>query len=422
MLFSLRSSLFYPLLFLFCLIIFLTHYIVSRQAVYGDGIGYYAHVRSWVIDGDWDTTNEYKHLYNHDNNNAVDPNSTDLVQIVPLSKKGVAANHFSTGVAVLLLPFYLLAHLIAVILNYFSGHFSTTGYGDLYQIVSGSGAVLYFIMALWFVEQILNILMNNKEVSRLCVATLFLSTHLLYYGSYDVLNSHFASFFLITIFLYFYLTQKYFLKNILFLGMIGGLLAATRPQDGVIAILWFAAELVTVFRARSEQSVKIFLYRILCFTLGFLFGVSTLLYQINYAFGDMFEHTYLKGIPTYLHKERSIDLLGSLFHSTTGLFAKAPILLVVLIYFISKMNKLQTKYLLFSFLFFLIQVVIITIQQGWSAEAYGGRMYTSSLIFFALVLGILLKNLQRLNSHLPYIFSSVFICISFISFAFFVLQ
>lgn len=70
----------------------------------------------------------------------------------------------------------------------------------------------------------------------------------------------------------------------------------------------------------------------------------------------------------------------------------------------------------------MMQFVIITAQGGWSAAAYGGRMYISSLIFFGLVLGKLLLRLMKKDKIWVYLFVSFFIVLNFASMAIFILR
>lgn len=408
----LKNNFVYLLFFLFCLIIFLVHYYVSGQAVYGDGIGYYAHMRSWVVDGDWDYTNEYKHIYNHENNNSLTPASVDQVQIVATTANGQAENHYSPGVAILLLPFYMLAHLITLFGTAFYFSMPVSGYSDLYQITTGIGALCYVTVSIWLLEQILKRTTNEPNIARLAAFTMFFATQLLYYGSFDVINSHFASFFLIVLFFYVDILRPKSLENIFFLGLLAGLLTVNRLQDGVIAILWI------LFSARP-QNIKIFLRDMGVFVGGFVLSLWPLLYHWHNTFGNILQQTYIRNLVRDTHTQ-SIDLLGSLFHPVTGLFIKAPILLVLLVYFFITRKQKRQKYVIEAFIFFCIQIIIITIQGGWYAAAYGGRMYISSLIFFALLMGDFFLFLQNKNKWYPYWCAAFFVALNFASFAYFI--
>lgn len=414
----LKNRLLFGLIFVVCSTIFSMHYYVSRQAVYGDGIGYYAHLHSWVIDGDWDYTNEYQHIYSAENNNSLQPVSSDQIQIVGVTSNGKAENHYSPGVAVLLLPFYLAAHGISALLNVVGISVSLHGYGDIYQIMTGIGAICYLVLGLWLLDQIVYQLVKDRVVSRIAVLSVFFATQLLYYGSFDVINSHFASFFLVTYFYYVY-TQRYLnRKKIFLLGITAGLITINRIQDSAIAVLWFIFEIKNIF---SLSNVINLLKKCIIFLTGFVLALWPLLYHWQHTFNGIFQHTYIRNLERDL-SWRSIDLLGSFFHQTTGLFTKSPILLIALVYFIVRVQKNRTPPYMMLFWFFVIEAMIITIQGGWYAAAYGGRMYISSLPFFALVLGELLLELKNKRRFLVYGLPLLFVVINIFTAVVFVLR
>ena len=69
-----------------------------------------------------------------------------------------------------------------------------------------------------------------------------------------------------------------------------------------------------------------------------------------------------------------------------------------------------------------MQFCIITVQGGWVAAAYGGRMYLSSMVFFGLLLGKLLLRISVKSLARVYLIVSLFIVINFISISLFILR
>jgi hypothetical protein len=378
---------FYPVLFFLLLALFFGHYAVSGQAVYGDGIGYYAHLHTWVIDGDFDFTSEYTHLYNPLNNNAVAPVQVDDVQIVATRPDGTAENHYSPGPAVLLLPWYALAHGLALLLAQW-WPVSTTGYGDIYQIFSGVGAVAYVIAGLWLLERFLLQLPDSKTShARIAAAAVLLASPLLYYGGYDVVNSHFASFFLTSAFFYCAFHPRQTRLLAVNTGLLAGLLAATRIQDGAVVPVW-------LFIEWQRSGIRTLLRRTAYFLGGVLVGMAPLAIHTATMFSSIWEQTYLRNLAAERSAKTPIDFWGSIFHPTTGLL-RTPLLLTVLASLPVLPWRAYQRWLLPLGTFFLLQAAIITIQGGWQAAAYGGRMYISSLPFFALVLVLLAKWLSQ---------------------------
>ncbi|MDQ3008520.1 MAG: hypothetical protein M3Q81_02900 [bacterium] len=368
----------YYMVFIGATALFLLHYLIVGQAVYGDGIGYYAHLHSWVIDADWDATNEYKHLYQVENNNAMVPLSADTVPIVSSDQDGRALNPYSPVVAVLLLPFYLLAHLITQVLNLAGVAISTTGYGDPYQILTGLGAICYMIAGVVCLEKSLLYFGVGRIERRVITGSLFLGSNLLYYGSVDVINSHFASFFLICFFLYHLFNHDESWRKQAVLGFTTGLLTANRPQDGLVLLVWLAYYLLDK-KSLSASAIVVFIF-------GGLFGVLPLVLHWLQTFSGIANHTYVESMSRDSSFLSSQVLLGSLVTPWTGLFSTTPLLLAVVVLFIYYRCHLNLK-MIGLVAFFICQYLVISWQGGWAAAAYGGRMYISSLPLFAVMMG-----------------------------------
>ncbi len=377
--------------------IFLVHYRVTGQAVYGDGIGYFAHLHSWIIDQDWDYTNEYEHNYSPQNNNSFNPTQADAVQIVATNGQGRAENHYSPGTAVLLLPAYMVAHALSLILR-----LPTAGYSDLYQISSGVAAVGFTVAGLFILEKFLRLFISDTRITRLTTITVFLGTHLVYYGSFDVINSHFASFFLTSVFFYHLFTLKPSPRNDLILGGLVGLMACVRLQDASAAVVWL------LYRPKYWYA----------FVTGITISLIPMFYQWTKVFDTILQHRYLVNFLSDSQKHVPIDLVGSWFNTTTGLFFRSPVLLLGFAGLIINQIKLRDKRIWLIIAYFAIQTLIIVVQRGWPASAYGGRMYTSSLIPLAGLLAIFLGKLKYNHAR---VLSGTFIVLSLVSVFHFVL-
>lgn len=395
---QLVSQRFYGFLWVFAVSIFLLHYLVAGQAVYGDGIGYYAHLHSWYFDQDWNYTNEYQHIYSPENNNREEPLQSPTIQIVKTTISGVAENHYSPGIAVLLLPFYVVADILVRLAQFVSLPVAANGYSNPYQIVVGIGAVSYVIAGLYLLENLQLKMVQNALITRLSILVTFLGTHLLYYGSFDVINSHFASFFLSVAFFYVLFQYPRSFVQSAVLGFIAGLAATVRIQDGVLLMVWWIDLGIKIYSQRERLSWSLIKNTAL-FHLGLVIGLLPSLYHTISVFGSPLQHRYLLGFLAEREQGKTISWLGSLFHPTTGLFTVTPILAVVFGYFLYLLYKRKITHsiwLLFSF--FVLQYGIITVHTGWQAAAFGGRMFISSLPFFAVLLALLLEKLKERNA------------------------
>lgn len=407
----------YSLLFLFASLIFLVHYLVSGQAVYGDGIGYYAHLHSWYFDHNFDSTNEYMHIYTPENNNSLNPIAADHVQIISVSSTGRANNQFSPGSAILLSPFYLVADLSAVVLNIIGIGISRSGYGDIYQILTGIGAISYSVFSLWlteiFIIKVLKI--KDKLISRAVPFFLFFTTFLLFYMSFDVIKSHFASYLFSISFFCILLAKEYREKwwQTPVLAALTGLAGMTRPQDGSLSIIWLLW--LIFFKIDWHQdlvnNLKFVVKETIYFASVVLIFLSPMLYQWTTLYHSPMEHQNLQDIS--LNFGRGIDWFGSLWHVKYGFFRRTPInLLAFLTLIIQLIRKKVSSTAWLVIIFFLINYLIVTLHGGWNVAAFGARMYSSTLV---LVVWGLAELFKLFNKHRVKMIIILFVIFSFVN-------
>ena len=357
----------YFLLYLLATGVFLGHYAVSGHAVYGDGIDYWAYLHSWYFDQDSDFNNEYRHNYSPlYNNNFPDYESHEVVK-TDITVTGKTNNFHPPGTAVILFPAYVVADFVSEL----SGTLRN-GYSNIYQITTGLWAVGLAVLGARICEAVAHRITGLRKEARSAAMVIFLASPLLYYGSYDVLNSHFASFLVSAIFWLVILSDR--AHKWLYLGLIVGLAGLVRLQDLLLVIPAMA-----VTRKREWLGMGAIIAIIM----------SPLLWQ--------WWQLYIKFYPeTYLHNWIiGSGVWGSWFHFTNGLFWRTPILLVA-ISALPVALRLRSKVIKLMLLFFAAQVVIITIQGGWAAAAYGGRMYISTMSLFVVLLTILVRKLPKI--------------------------
>jgi len=401
------------IIFVSALVIFLTHYLISGQAVYGDGIGYYAHLHSWYFDHNWDSTNEYQHIYTPENNNALNPIQADHVQIISVSSRGRANNQFSPGSALFLLPFYVLADLISLVLLQLGIVISRTGYSDLYQILTGIGVISWSVVAFYLTEKLLKILVktNDQTIFPWVSLLMFFSTHLLFYMGFDVIKSHFASYLLSVVFFYLLFLESGYQKwwHSLSLGLVSGLATITRPQDGLLTIiyliwwLWFYQK-INLRKLKSIKVWQLFLKEMSAFVSGFVIVVSIMVYQWSTLYYSIFEHQNLQDIKLNLARE-SFSFWGSLFHPQFGFITQTPIVGMALVFiFIQLFRKKIDSRIWLMIIFFILNFFVITVHGGWAVAAFGGRMYSSSLVLIAWGLAEMFKTIKTNNRQAIIIF------------------
>lgn len=357
-------------LFLVCSLIFLSHYFFAGEAIYGDGIDYWANLHTWYIDKNLDYTNEFRHLYSPENNSS----KNDVLAPVPLKTRitdtGRTDNPHPPGTAILWLPAYVIGDLMARLWGV------PNGYSNLYQLTVGLATIAYVTAGLWVMYVFCRRLTGDKRISLLSALGILVASPLLYYGTYDVINSHALSFFVSAYFWYkwwFFNTHEKWGWDKLVL--MAALAINIRLGDITLAIplLWI------ILRYPAGALKRVFRGLITMMLISW-----PMVWQWVMLYGKPWPETYL----AFGHKYNGI--LGVMFHPTNGL-VRTPILILALggLSMIKKFPRLRIMTIVL-----LINLMLVIMQGGWQDAAYGARMFTANFPLLILSLGLLLKSFR----------------------------
>ena len=380
--------------------VFVFHYAFSGQAVYGDGIDYWAYLPSVYFDRDVDFENEYKHIYSPENNNSFNPQKAPAVQKTSISSLGKTVNPHPPGAAVVWFPAFVFADIISFLFN-----LPRNGFADAYQILSGLWTVVIVIFGLAINQRLAYKFTKNKKISILAALSIFIATPLLFYGAYDVLNSHFASFTLVSLFWYLLIFKKFDVKNALLIGAVIGLATLVRIQE----VLLFIPLILYLLWGN-----RIYLRNISASIFVFIILITPLLLVWQSIYGRPIPEVY------FLTPENRFKF-GSLIHPLTGLFSRTPLLLISL-FGVKKFIRKDKKIFWLLFIYFILQYLVITYHGGWDAAAYGGRMYISTLPLFTILFAFTLKIIKdKWNYRIAIVVVFLFAMINIVSIMSFVL-
>ena len=112
----------------------------DNQLVGSDGVNYYAYLPSLVLDGDLDFRDEFRaaRLFARGRRTAAYGDAEPV------------ANPHGIGPALFWMPFFLLAHGSALLLNWAGLAVNLDGYSYFHQAIVLSGSILYGGLGLWF--------------------------------------------------------------------------------------------------------------------------------------------------------------------------------------------------------------------------------------------------------------------------------
>lgn len=190
-----------------------------------DDTAYYMIGKSIIVDGDVDYSNEQLRKEAYCDLNSL--GNTNQGTRVPI------------GPSILWAPFILLAHILTLLFNVFSGGgLAANGYSPHYLLVTCVGSSIYTFLSLLISYKILTKFFSPK-ISLLSVLTVFLGNSLIYNAYVRMLMSHSPEVFTIAIFVLFFLNvvEKRELVHYLLFGIASGLLVIVRYDNAMFLIM-----------------------------------------------------------------------------------------------------------------------------------------------------------------------------------------
>jgi hypothetical protein len=188
-----------------------------------DVIGYYSYLPATFIDKDlklsFITPENRIRYYGNTYSYVDDPQGHHVIK-------------YSMGMAILYLPFFTAAHLLAEPLGY-----GADGYSEIYQFFIEYSGLFYLLFGLIFLRRLL-LLYYSERVTALSIFVIFFGTNLLNYTTIEAAMSHSYTFSLFSVLLYYtvqyYKTPK--TRYALFLGLLLGLIILVRPPNLLLGL------------------------------------------------------------------------------------------------------------------------------------------------------------------------------------------
>lgn len=394
-------------LLIFCVLLIFGRLFTTGSTIGGDAVYYYSILRSIAVDGNLDLKNEYEYFHSEVSGFTGNRKIPEIPAENPHTFRLPAK--YPIGSAILLLPAFVMTHILMVLLQSLGFAIHPDGYNLFFQAVSALSSLIYAFIGLLLIYK-LGKKIFNAGISFIATLGIWLATPLIYYMSMEPLNSQAVSFFTVSLFIYLWYTtlDKRKLYQWAMLGLAGGLMSIVRYNDSLFLLI----PLIDSLRKLPSALPGIFLL--------FVSAVSIISIQLgvnNYFFASPFSTgVYEAGFP-YL---TSPKIFYTLFSFERGLLFWSPILtfsLVGLVWF-AKRTKLPGILLVISFI---LQVYIIS---SWAdpsqGDSFGNRILINSGIIFALGLMQFLKNVKRIKIYL-FLFS-VLILLNSILIGFYVLR
>lgn len=297
---------------------------------------------------------------------------------------GKPVNKYFAGVALLWLPFFLIAHWLSLWLG-----FPADGYSTIYQHAILCAAIFYLWIGLLYLRKLLRLYHFSELVILVSIFLTVFATALIFYTICNPDWSHVYSFTLLTVFVYYSkkLTLHFNRWKVVLCFTLLGLILLIRPLNGIIVLsLPFVAGSWEIFRNTLKKIISNPLQWFIGISI-IVFLVSTQLFFYYLETGHWFIWAYTGEGFNFFRPH----FFESLFSYRRGLFVYTPLTFISLLGFVKLFKESFYKGL--NLLIFLIMVIyaISSWHCWWYGMCFQLRPVTEFLCFFAILLGTLLS-------------------------------
>ena len=361
-----------------CILAFLATIPMPREDGHlagSDGLYYFSILRSSVLDGDLDFSNDYKMM-------GVD---------APVTSTGHKANPYAVGAAILWLPFFLCAHAIALGMNFAGASVSTAGTGYLYEGAICFATLIYSLLGMGITYRLIRRAdVGDASSAVAAILALWWASNAVYYAVVEPSMTHGLTIFSVALFLYIWYPpqQERSLLTWALLGLCAAIVALTRWQDAVILMLPLSEFVWRAWR-KDEPYVQLAAKGIV-FALVFAVGFLPQIIMWKVVYGQYLTIPQGSGFMQWLDPHPWLVL----FSSRHGLLSWHPIFALPLLglWPLYKKNRVLAAAVLAMFVC-AVYVNGATVDWG-GGHAYGSRRFLSLLPFLALPMAALIAALK----------------------------
>jgi len=281
---------------------------------------------------------------------------------------------YSSGMALMYLPYFTIAHLYAR-----SSGYPPDGFSAPYQLAIQLSGLLISIIGLWYFRNLL-LLFYGDAVVAISMLLLVIGTNYIDFAAINIGMSHTWLFTLYVLLLLntinFYKGYQY--KYAIKIGLLIGLLALARPTEIIACLIPFLWGLENVFPATIKSRITLLWQqwkKIIVTAVCALAVLSIQLVYWKYVSGHWLQYSYQDQGFSWLHPHVRVYA----FNYRSGWITYAPMLLFAIIGIVPffKYGKNRVAILLF----FALNYYIVS---AWDIWWYGGRAMIQSypILFF----------------------------------------
>ena len=368
---------------------------LANPWVRGDGVGYYAYVRSLLIEKDLNFEKDWQ----HGNESFVMSRIDESGHIRPeeYTKTGHINNHWSIGPAILWAPFLVATHVGVLLCNHFGAHISPDGFSAPYLEALALATAFYGFFGLWFSYLFVREYFDDRWAF-LATLGIWWASSLPVYMYFNPSWSHAHSAFADALFLWYWnrTRPERTISQWIVLGLLSGLIVNVYYPNGALLLVPFMEALAAYWEDwrspdRNRGAVIRRFAQHLVYVAAFFVALLPTFISREIIFGSPLNSGYQVENFTW----RTPALWNVLFSWDHGMLSWTPILILALIglgVFCGR-NRSVGLYLSTSFLAF---YYLISIQPTWDGmSSFGSRYFVSLTPLFVLGLASLFDWLGR---------------------------
>ena len=371
------------------LVLFLLSLPFVNPWVRGDGVGYYAYLRSLLVEhkldfaNDWRAANPSFTMHRVRGDGEIDPD-----QYTPT---GHLDNHFAVGPAILWAPFIVPVHLAMSMLERLGVNLRADGFSKPYIVAMAFGTAVYGFLGLYLSFR-LTCLYTEECWALVATVALWFASSLPVYMYFNPSWSHAHSVFIVAVFLWYWhqTRQGRTLRQWTMLGLISGLMLDVYYANIAVLLIPFLESVEGYWRGwrqpeRKRQTIRQLFAANLLYCVATLIAFLPTLITRQIIYGHPLELGYGGAAAWRLTSPRWSSVL---FSSDHGLLVWTPILIpaVAGLFLLLRRSHKPAAYLIAAVLVF---YYLIAIDPCWDGvSSFGNRKFISLTPFFVLGLAV----------------------------------
>ncbi len=365
--------------------------------VRGDGVEYYAYVRSIVIDGNLDFENEYQAANPSFKQSHLDAEGRILPQ--EYTRTGHVVNLASVGPSVQWAPFFVVVHAVVLSINHLRAHIPPDGFSRPYVVSMAFVTAFYGFVGL-FLSFCLARTRFEERWAFLATLGIWFASSLPVYMYFNPFWSHAHSVFSVALFLWYWNRTRGQRTKAQWavLGLLAGLMIDNYYANGMVLLVPLVESLRCYWRAWKAEgegqdigAVGRLLLSNSLFLVAIGVGLLPTFATRQILYGSPFETGYGLSTWNWIHPA----LWQVLFSSNHGLLSWTPILIPALLglFFLRKYDQEMAAYFGVAFLGYYLLIAAYPAWHGISA--FGGRTFISLTPIFIVGLTATLGEIAQ---------------------------